>query len=67
MAMLTTKQAAEKLNVHPETIRRLVKAGKVRAIALSDTKHSRIRIDEKELQAFMDGAGSMQPNEQVTL
>jgi DNA binding domain, excisionase family len=58
MAMLTTKQAAEKLNVHPETIRRLVKAGKVKAVALSDTKYSRFRIDEKELQVFMDGSAT---------
>jgi excisionase family DNA binding protein len=56
MAMLTTQQAADTLNVHAETIRRLVKAGKIKAISLSNTKYSRIRIDEKELQAFMNGA-----------
>lgn len=54
--MLTTQQAAERLNVHPETIRRLVKAGKLKAIALSATGRARLRIDDKELQAFMDGA-----------
>jgi excisionase family DNA binding protein len=28
--MLTTTQAAKRLSVHPETIRRLVKAGKLK-------------------------------------
>jgi excisionase family DNA binding protein len=54
--MLTTQQAAERLNVHPETIRRLVKAGKLKAVALSQTGRARLRIDEKELQAFIDGS-----------
>ncbi len=65
--MLTTKQAAERLSVHPETIRRLVKAGRLKAVLLSNTGRARLRIDERELQAFIDGAGSIQPNEQVTL
>jgi excisionase family DNA binding protein len=56
--MLTTSQAAERLSVHPETIRRLVKAGRLKAVKLSvdETTHSQLRIDEKELQAFIDGA-----------
>jgi excisionase family DNA binding protein len=55
--MLTTTQAAERLSVHPETIRRLVKAGRLKAVKLSidDTTRSQLRIDEKELQAFIDG------------
>jgi excisionase family DNA binding protein len=65
--MLTTKQAAERLSVHPETIRRLVKAGRLKAVLLSNTGRARLRIDERELQAFIDGAVSIQPNEQVTL
>jgi excisionase family DNA binding protein len=52
--MLTTPQAAERLAVHPETIRRLVKAGKLRAVVLSDKAQARIRIDEAELQRFID-------------
>ena len=52
--MLTTPQAAERLNVHPETIRRLVKAGKLKAIALSNASRPHLRIDERELQAFID-------------
>ena len=42
--MLTTTQAAERLSVHPDTTRRLVKAGRLKAVKLS--------IDEKELEAF---------------
>ena len=56
--MLTTQQAADKLNVHPETIRRLVKAGKLKAVSLSDTEQARIRIDDRELQAFIDKPGA---------
>jgi excisionase family DNA binding protein len=53
--MLTTTQAAKRLNVHPETVRRLVKAGKLKAMKLStDTTRSQLRIDEKELQLFID-------------
>jgi len=52
--MLTTPQAAERLNVHPDTIRRMIKAGKLNAVKLStDTTRSQLRIDEKELEAFM--------------
>jgi len=32
----------------------LVKAGKIKAFALSDTGRARLRIDEKDLQAFID-------------
>jgi excisionase family DNA binding protein len=56
--MLTTPQAAERLNVHPEAIRRLVKAGKLKAVSLSDTSRPRLRIDERELQAFIDNQGA---------
>ena len=53
--MLTTTQAAERLSVHPDTTRRLVKAGRLKAVKLSidDTTRSQLRIDEKELEAFM--------------
>ena len=53
--MLTTTQAAERLSVHPDTIRILVKAGKLKAVKISidATTRSQLRIDEKELEAFM--------------
>ena len=56
--MLTTTQAAERLSVHPDTIRRLVKAGKLKAVKLSidDTTRSQLRIDEVDLQAFIDSS-----------
>jgi excisionase family DNA binding protein len=56
--MLTTTQAAERLSVHPDTIRRLVKAGKLKAVKLSidDTTRSQLRIDEADLQAFIDNS-----------
>jgi excisionase family DNA binding protein len=56
--MLTTTQAAKRLSVHPDTIRRLVKAGKLKAVKLSvdDTTRSQLRIDEVDLQAFIDNS-----------
>ena len=51
--MLTIKQAAAKLNVHTETIRRLIKSEKIKAVSLSDSKYSRFRIDEKEIDDFI--------------
>ena len=56
--MLTTTQAAERLSVHPDTIRRLVKAGKLKAVKLSidDTTRSQLRIDEVDLQAFIENS-----------
>ena len=56
--MLTTQQAADKLKVHSETIRRLVKAGKLKSVALSDTARARIRIDDRELHAFIEGSST---------
>lgn len=58
--MLTTTQAAERLNVHPETIRRLVRAGRLKAVKLSTdpATRSQLRIDEKELQLFIDGVST---------
>jgi excisionase family DNA binding protein len=55
--MLTTTEAAKRLSVHPDTIRRLVKAGRLKAVKLSidETTRSQLRIDEKELQAFIEG------------
>lgn len=53
--MLTTKQVANRLAVHPATVRRLVKAGRIKAVLLSTSERARFRIDEKELQAFIDG------------
>ena len=56
--MLTTQQAADKLNVHSATIRRLVKAGRLKAVKLSvdETTRSQLRIDEVDLQAFIDNS-----------
>jgi len=52
--MLTTPQAAERLNVHPETIRRMIKNGTLSAVVFNNASRARIRIDELELQRFID-------------
>ncbi len=56
MVMLTATQAAERLQVHPETVRRLIKAGRIKAVALNNkTARTQWRIDPKEIEAFMAG------------
>ena len=52
--MLTTRQAAEKLQVHPETLRQWIREGQLKAIHFGKGQKPRIRIDEADLQAFID-------------
>ena len=57
--MLTTAQAAERLGVHPETLRRMIRDGRLKAIHLGNGPKAKIRVDEKELQAFCDNSASV--------
>lgn len=58
--MLTTKQAAERLNCHVETVRRLVRAGKIPTVALSHTKRPQFRFDEAVIEDFIKNGGAIQ-------
>jgi excisionase family DNA binding protein len=60
--MLTSKQAAEKLGVHPETLRRMVRDGRLKAVHLGKGPRSKLRVEESEVQRFIDD-GSTQTDE----
>lgn len=49
MTVLTLKEVAERLRLHPNTLRRYIKKGKLAAM-----KFGRVwRIEEKDLEEFM--------------
>jgi len=51
--LLTTAQVAGIVDVHPETVRRWVNSGELRAIRLGPGRQARIRISPEELAAFI--------------
>jgi len=48
--MLTVKQVAERLQVHPITVRRWIYSGKLRAVRTDGA----VRIEESALREFID-------------
>ena len=48
--MLTIKDVAKKLNVHPNTVYRLIYARKLKAVKVGGA----VRIDERELAKFIE-------------
>lgn len=50
---LTVKQAAERMNTDPKTIRKLVKAGSLPSYRLTDAPKSPIRVKAEDLEAYM--------------
>jgi excisionase family DNA binding protein len=48
--LLTVEQVAERLQLHPDTVRRYVREGKLRAVRLSSTA---LRIRSSELDRFL--------------
>jgi len=52
--VLTTAQAATVMQVHPETVRRLIKAGKLKAVRWH-TNGGAFRIPRAELDRFLYG------------
>lgn len=45
--MITIKQAAEQLQVHPNTIKNWIKAGRIEAVKLSERT---VRINQAEIE-----------------
>ena len=48
--LLTIEQVAERLQVHPDTVRRYIREKKLRAIRLSNTN---LRVRRSELDRFL--------------
>jgi putative molybdopterin biosynthesis protein len=53
----TVEEAAEYLRVHPSTVRRLIKRGKIRVFRIGRD----IRIRQKALETFMEEAPKEEP------
>lgn len=53
--LLTVREVAERLRLHPITVRRHIKAGRIRAVRIGRA----VRVPEAELRKF--GGGSGQP------
>jgi excisionase family DNA binding protein len=54
--LLTVEQVAERLQVHPETVRRWLRGGRLRGVRLGGSKLG-YRISEDELERFIAGGG----------
>lgn len=52
--LLTVTEVASFIRVHPETVRRYIREGHIKAIKLTG-KRSDYRISKKSLEAFMGG------------
>lgn len=53
-SMLTVNDAAKRLAVQPETIRRWIRAGKLPAIAFGIGRGNRLRIKPEALEQFIE-------------
>ena len=54
--MLTPDEVAEKLKLSVYTIRRMIHDGRIPASRMGTGTHARLRIDEADLKAFIDGS-----------
>ena len=58
MNLLTVRQVAKMLQVHPEIVYRYIKAGKLKAFKLGrngENEHKHWRIKEEDLMEFVNG------------
>lgn len=51
--LYTVKEIAERLQVHPETVRQWIRSGELRGFALGGTK-SGLRVVASDLNAFIE-------------
>ena len=54
--LMTPAEAAEKLGLHVVSVRRMIHDGRIPASRMGTGTHARLRIDEADLQAFIDGS-----------
>ena len=62
--LLSIKDVASRLAVHPSTARLLVRAGKIKAIALPSVgaaKQPHVRVRESDLEAYLAGLACLPP------
>ena len=54
--LMTPAEAAEKLGLHVVSVRRMIHDGRIPASRMGTGTHARLRIDEADLKAFLDGS-----------
>ena len=54
--LMTPAEAAEKLKLSVYTIRRMIHDGRIPASRMGTGTHARLRIDEADLQAFIENS-----------
>lgn len=60
---LTIKQVAERLQKHPDTIKRMIRSGKFNAVKLGDSKNSHYRVAESYLLSYIEHFNVQRPTE----
>lgn len=51
--LLTIKQVAERLQLHPDTIKRMIRSEKLKGVKMGVAKNSHFRISELALAEFL--------------
>ena len=54
--MMTPAEVAERLGLNVYTIRRMIHDGRIPASRMGTGTHARLRIDEADLQAFIENS-----------
>jgi excisionase family DNA binding protein len=54
--LLTIREVADELRVHPETVRSLLRSGRLKGIR-TDTDRSQLRISRRDLKDFVQRGG----------
>jgi excisionase family DNA binding protein len=62
--MLTPDEVAKKLGLHVVSVRRMIHDGRIPASRMGTGTHARLRIDEADLKAFIDGSKTPQEPKQ---
>jgi excisionase family DNA binding protein len=52
LELLTIREVADELRVHPETVRSLLRSGRLKGIR-TDTDRSQLRISRRDLKDFI--------------
>jgi excisionase family DNA binding protein len=55
--IMTLNQAASYLKIHPNTLRKMIKDGKIRAARLSESEQGKYRIRLKDIDEYFSNRG----------
>jgi excisionase family DNA binding protein len=55
--IMTLREAAKYLKIHPNTLRRMIKEGQIRATRLSESEQGKYRIQLKDIDEYFSNRG----------